>query len=71
MSDIVLVAIIATVPGVLTAAVGYCAVHKKTNDLKVHINSRMDQLLAVSNAAKFAEGKIEGRSEATIKAPVS
>lgn len=62
MSDLIAVAIIAATPGFLSA-IGYFVVHKKTNELKLHINSRMDQLLEISNAAKFAEGKIEGRAE--------
>lgn len=61
MSDVIWTSLLTSIPPTLTVALGFYAVHKKTNDLKVHINSRMDQLLRVSNTAEFAKGKLEGQ----------
>jgi hypothetical protein len=61
MSDVIWIALLSSIPPTLTVALGFYAVYKKTDDLKVHINSKMDLLLKTSNDAKFAEGKLEGQ----------
>jgi hypothetical protein len=61
MSDLIWAALIASVPPTLAVGVGLAAIYKKTDDLKVHINSKMDLRLKTSNDAEFAKGKLEGQ----------
>lgn len=52
----ILALIAAVVP--LIAAIG--ALFVQVRSLKLHVNSRMDQLLAITAAASKAQGRLEG-----------
>lgn len=57
-----LVAIIAAIPGVVAAILSFFA-HKGINEVHLSVNSRLDELLAVTRKSSHAEGLAEGRSE--------
>jgi len=56
MSDMVWIAAISSLPGVLTALGGLILVLKRIRGVHDDINSRMDQLLVSEKAASHAEG---------------
>jgi hypothetical protein len=65
MSDAVLVAIIAAMPSALALLVSrrtHNEMMRQVIDLRVHVNSKMDELLRVYGEAERAKGKLEGQS---------
>lgn len=66
MSDPVTIALIVAVPPTLMALAAVIVALKnlkKTADLTIHVNSRMDQLIAAKSAQGHSEGKAEGIAE--------
>lgn len=59
MSDVVLVALIAAVPGTIAAILSAIG-NRKVEQIHVQVNSRMDQLLASVGRENQAEGRAAG-----------
>jgi hypothetical protein len=65
MSDVIVVAIVAAVPGVLTAALSLLN-HRSISLLQVQVDGRLTELLELTAKAARAEGRIEdGKSPPT------
>ena len=56
MSDVVLVAIIAAIPGTVGAILGFIN-HGKLDTVKTEINGRMTELLKSSGDVRYNEGE--------------
>lgn len=70
MTEAVEIALIASIPPTIVAVGGVYAIirqSRKITDLKVHINSRMEELLTVSKDKARLEGKAAGIQEERAK----
>lgn len=70
MTDLILVAIISALPPTLTALVAlWVAIVNRRNtkkeiqEIHISVNSRMDQLLKMSQSSARAEGHVEGQEQ--------
>lgn len=62
MTDVVLVAIIAAIPGTIAALLTVIG-NRKVDSIHVQVNSRMDQLLASVGRENQASGRAAGVEE--------
>jgi hypothetical protein len=62
MSDAVLIAVIVTIGSVVTATISGFALYQATQTHKL-INSRMDELLALTRSEARAEGVAAGQAQ--------
>jgi hypothetical protein len=59
--------ILALIAAIGTLAASMAAVFVQLRSLKVHVNSRMDQLLELTRSASKAEGNLAGRAGAAAE----
>lgn len=62
MSDVVTIALIAAVPGVISSILAYLT-HEKVEVVRKDVNSKMAELVKTTGEAEHAKGNLEGRAE--------
>jgi len=63
MSDVVVVAIVAAIPGVVAAVVSLFN-HQKLQSVEIQMDGRLSQLLEITKNASYASGAKAGKAEA-------
>ncbi len=63
MSDLVEIALISSIPAMITALAGIIAILLKLEVVRKDVNGKMTELIETTGKAERAKGNLEGREE--------